>query len=279
MHERCWTLMTRMIDVDLIMSNLREFCQALWHTRVSVGQRSYYFLDHKYHEENRWSHCRALYGDKFLRNPRRFVARDTRGLTCSDKVYSLRDPWSIPEIWIEINRQSARWQREQVQVYSADVVTKPKSRKSVARVNHQQSRDSGAQKKKVLRSWWRTNASLPAELIMIIIDYLPTCRDVRLLMWVFPQWSHSVPMFYWRRLFIREMMLEDHESSIPGPDECHWQRLYYGIDRITASSHGLRNRQRILSILEGIKTAFMDSLGRHSPGRIQRRYWAPAGLR
>lgn len=56
------------------------------------------------------------------------------------------------------------------------------------------------------------------------------------------------------------MMLEDEETRVPGPDECHWRRLYYGIDSLTATSHGLRNRRRILAILERTKAAFLAQL-------------------
>ncbi|KAH8433328.1 uncharacterized protein LDX57_010964 [Aspergillus melleus] len=268
MHERCWALMTRIVDVKIITAHLREFCQVMWQTRQSIGPLGSNTLAHKYHEEPWWPNWRRIFGDVSGRCDPYYEARFTKPLECTNRMYALRDPWKVPEIWTAINREKKRWLSEEVR--------RPRRRLAIRPTLPL------TQKQRVLRPVWRNAAAvapLPPELTMIIIEYLRSPREVRLLMWVFPRWAHSLPAFYWRRLFIREMILEDEDDQIPGPDECHWRRLFYGIDRIGQTSHGLRNRQRILAVLETTGAAFMDKLGNHHEQKRKRKWWAPEGLR
>ncbi|KAK1139407.1 hypothetical protein N8T08_000770 [Aspergillus melleus] len=265
MHERCWALMTRIVDVKIITAHLREFCQVMWQTRQSIGPLGSNTLAHKYHEEPWWPNWRRIFGDVSGRCDPYYEARFTKPLECTDRMYALRDPWKVPEIWTAINREKKRWLSEKVR--------RPRRRLAIRPTLPL------TPKQRVLRPVWRNTAAvapLPPELTMIIIEYLRSPREVRLLMWVFPRWAHSLPALYWRRLFIREMILDDENDQIPGPGECHWRRLFYGIDRIAQTSHGLRNRQRILAVLETTGAEFMDKLGNHHEQKRKRR--CPEGV-
>ncbi|KAI9926556.1 hypothetical protein MW887_004324 [Aspergillus wentii] len=67
MHERCWQLFTRILDVDLIASHLRLFLEVL-HRRAD---QFIYNPENLHHEEGEWKSMEQRYGDAALEDPQR----------------------------------------------------------------------------------------------------------------------------------------------------------------------------------------------------------------
>lgn len=111
----------------------------------------------------------------------------------------------------------------------------------------------------------RKAPALLPELIIQIMDFLPGCHEIRLLLWVYPSWGTKVPWSYWRTRFAKDLMLEMDE--LPDLETLNWQRAYYGIGRLYSTAHGLHNRQRIMERIERIKIAF-KAMRETSNGKI-----------
>ncbi|KAL1986542.1 hypothetical protein VTN96DRAFT_6120 [Rasamsonia emersonii] len=97
-HERCWVLMARVIDVRLVKKNLDLFVKALCQRK----QERIYELDKKICEEGQWDILEHEYGDKFVKNPRKYLRSYEKNMECSDTVFSERDPLNIPENMLQV---------------------------------------------------------------------------------------------------------------------------------------------------------------------------------
>jgi hypothetical protein len=104
------------------------------------------------------------------------------------------------------------------------------------------------------------NVFLPTELILNIAGYLEHHKDIQNLLSVFPHWHPMIPDSYWRRRFIDDNCLNN--DQFPPEDALGWQHLYLNSDRLLRPSLGWRNRQRILSQLQGTKVRFLRQLKR-----------------
>ncbi|KAI9041125.1 uncharacterized protein KD926_007395 [Aspergillus affinis] len=152
MHERCWALMTRILDVGLITAHLREFRQALWQTRQTINM----FLPLKYHEEPWWPNWRRIYGDQsFI--PTGIWRQGSRSLST-------------------IDREKKRWLSEKARSESKKGGARPSKRVAV------QPTIPLTQKQRVLRPIWRSVAAvvlLPPELTMVIVGTILSTRPER----------------------------------------------------------------------------------------------------
>ncbi|KAL2869106.1 uncharacterized protein BJX67DRAFT_379583 [Aspergillus lucknowensis] len=237
-HERCWVLLTRVLDACLIEDNLSVFSEIVMkHYRSPSDIPSPRMKDDG---EGAWnSHKDKEESEKCgLNNPRAYAQLYSTDLPCNETEHALRDPWKVVDVWEQIKAEEKKWGRERRR--------KPTTQSRKAR------------RKNPL------GAKLPPELIMEILDLLEDSKQIRALMWAFPYWGARVPNSYWRRRFIDEFMLEDEAQSIPGPTALNWRRLYYKTERIHLSSHGLLNRRRIVRISEKLKTSFLDALDRRN---------------
>lgn len=103
-HERCWVLMARVIDVRLVKKNLDLFVKALCQRK----QERIYELDKKICEEGQWDILEHEYGDKFVKNPRKYLRSYEKNMECSDTVFSERDPLNIPEVRKFIDKAASK---------------------------------------------------------------------------------------------------------------------------------------------------------------------------
>lgn len=94
----------------------------------------------------------------------------------------------------------------------------------------------------------------PTEIIIMIMDHLPHFRDIKTLMWVFPQWRHMVPQACWRDRFIKELALHEPSQNANALD---WLYLYFYADQLLAKSHGWLFWKHVLDSLEKTKVAFL----------------------
>ncbi|KAI9376132.1 hypothetical protein BJX61DRAFT_539144 [Aspergillus egyptiacus] len=234
MHERCWVLLSRVIDIRLIEENMTLFVDSALTTQLrhhaSLGS-----LRGMFDDEAEWAVRRYEAGSNLsLQEQADFIRNYSRGWRCDDGKYAWRDPWKVNDIWGHIldEWKVARMENRNVRIATSET--------QCATVG----------------------MNMPPELIMDILDLLPSSQETRYLMWAFPHWAARVPFTYWRRRFIQDFMLEDDEKDLPIGVALHWRRLYYKTDRIHRTSHGLRNRRRIMSLLEGVRDSFFQELAR-----------------
>jgi hypothetical protein len=269
-HERCWVLMTRILDVNLIKAHLNLFVKAICQMNKKP---KIYDLAWKTCKETEWCNLKEYYGEKFTQNPGEYLARLERRMECSEKIYALRDPLKVIEVRNLIQEaetlrreQEKRTAKERPSSLNSEDVTTPCPYASFG--PHPTSREKITSKIKpktanprhmmILRSSSTLQADkiiLPAEIILLIMDRLPGCNEIRFLLWAFPHWSPMVPQTYWRARFVKDLMLDRKE--VPGLDALDWQRVYFKIDHVFETSHGLRNQRRIMKVLEGTKALFL----------------------
>ncbi|KAL4912685.1 hypothetical protein BDW62DRAFT_206264 [Aspergillus aurantiobrunneus] len=240
MHERCWTLANRVLGARRIEENLGVFLDAAlgagaW-TATNLSN-----LEGKYNDEVEWAkHGDSKDRDLELGDMVAHINRYSQHWRCDEDMFALRDPLKVVDVWTGIEAEQAKYRGES------------QMDRAVMRPAHDRRRSSRLHR----------GLNMPAELIMDIVDLLPACQEVRELMWAFPYWAVKLPYSYWRKRFIREFMLEDEQKQIPDSASLNWRRLYYRTDSIHRSSHGLRNRQRIVSILEQVNVAFIERLNK-----------------
>ncbi|KAB8276576.1 hypothetical protein BDV30DRAFT_235646 [Aspergillus minisclerotigenes] len=256
-HERCWTLTTRLLGIELVKAHLKEFTQALraacfmephdqWMTNVHLDS----------HYWGRWL--------RTVRNKRRrsdvelYLAWSQKQVTCLSSNFFLRDPLRIHDIPVFLSVEEKRHRQSKNKQRSNDGLDR--SCMSLRMILSKSARKSVATHAMCLRSDVipRKALALPPELIVEIMDFLPGSREIRLLLWVYPPWGPKVPWSYWRTRFRKDLMLE--MGDLPDINELDWRHAYYSIERLCSTSHGLHNRERVLKRIENIKIALMDGL-------------------
>lgn len=265
-HERCWVLMTRILDENLIKAHLDLFVKAMHQrTKNKTGYISVkvYDLDRKLCDEMEWRKWKDIYGDLHLRDPKKYIQCYTRELECSDRIYALRDPVKVVDV------------RDLIREEETGMV-QPPTRKKNKDKNDKKQKPRGfiPCHRMVLRSSSTLNpltVFLPPELILMIADNLADSKEIRLLLWAFPHWSSMIPESYWRTRFTKDFMLD--YGVVPDIDALDWRRLYFRAGCLYETSHGLRNRRRIMRVLEGTKGLFLryvaDEDRRREMGGIQ----------
>ncbi|KAA8652869.1 uncharacterized protein ATNIH1004_001778 [Aspergillus tanneri] len=157
-----------------------------------------------------------------------------------------RDPWKVPEV-LDLFAQLSVPDAETTpnDKSRGDIITFPRIRPRVA-------------SRQITRRYWVNTAKIqpPPEVVLLILDHLSTCTEIRTLMWAFPHWATVIPEGYWRVRFIRELKLEHDE--VPGKDALNWRRAYYMVDRLKTTSGGLRVRTWIEAVLERARMRFAN---------------------
>ncbi|KAL4932520.1 uncharacterized protein BDV17DRAFT_197821 [Aspergillus undulatus] len=239
MHERCWGLLTRIIDETLVERNLAKLLAAI-HAAGGWNSRHRALIDNLYNDETAWIQSstaeRLDSADYAVR-----IAQYSQDWKCNKTQFALRDPLKVADIWASIEAEKERFCKEQ-------------------EIDRALERPCQEHKRLSPRLRRAQSVDLPGELVMSILDYFTNSRQARRLMWVFPRWATRVPYGYWRQRFIYEFMLEGELDRVPGSGELDWRLLYYKSDRIQRESHGLQNRRRIVRILEEIKDDFEERL-------------------
>lgn len=243
MHERCWQLMTRILDVDVIKRNMDSFVPAMFNPK---------FLTHS----RRWSDrilmtpevravlgCTSTLPPRFHPTTQGFRSIDSWNPSRMARGFLGTDPLNDSYIKNVIAKYTAKYtsQREKG--------CEPMSQHSIP--THTMFRRSQA-------TFKTRNVFLPTELILNIADHLKHHKDVRALLSAFPHWYPMIPESYWRSRFIEDNHLES--NHFPAADALDWQHVYLHSDRLPRPSFGWRNRQHILSQLEAVKDRFLQRL-------------------
>lgn len=247
MHERCWTLMTRILDVCLIEKHLDLFLTILTE-KVDHGESEVECL---VPEIDYWNRPKKQYEDLSWDDPKEYLKIYEPKARPRDGYYKPRDPCNIPELRDLLNNPG----KIQRQAQRKKKPTTP--RKLLERKPRTHTMP--------LRSLFyldRRSIRIPIDIILIIMDFLPEFRDIRFLLWVFPQWKPLIPQGYWRLRCINELVIE---QPLPAADELDWRYLYFHIDKLLSKSHGWLNRQRIMKNLARIKAKFLKSVLKERP--------------
>lgn len=106
-------------------------------------------------------------------------------------------------------------------------------------------------------SAWRhyLGSNIPLDIKILIMGYLSP-KDAENMLTAF-QWV--IPDSYWQSRFPRTLIFEI-ESLIASSKYLDWQYLCLQAQSLLETSHELRNRRRILNILEGTKRIFYEML-------------------
>ncbi|CAG8235635.1 unnamed protein product [Penicillium nalgiovense] len=242
MHERCWHLMTQILDVELIKKNMAIFVRAvcqpwLFRRPVSNPSRSYPVIE---------------LSELFLGLPGRFRLTPTRFRGMGDE-----DPSHMPRDFRGADPLDDSYVDKVIAKYAAKYT---KQREKGFEPTWQPSIPTHTMSRRSQGTFRPRNVFLPTELIMNIADYLGHRKDIQNLLSVFPHWHPMIPDSYWRRRFIDDNCLNN--DQFPPEDALDWQHLYLSSDRLLRPSLGWRNRQRILSQLQGTKERFLRQLER-----------------
>jgi hypothetical protein len=270
-HERCWILMTQILDINLIKAHLDVFVKALCERyRFLHSRDNAYDLNDKIREEDEWDRLRSKHGDPFEYNPCKYIPSYQRRMKCSDKVYALRDPLNIIEVRNLMKKAQKVDQQQSKKSEKSEPrkslrrssrlanSSKPRLRSQKGMHTEKETTTLSARRTKTLHSTSSIEPHrilLPPEIILIIMDMLQGSKEVWTLLSIFPQWGPMIPQRYWRARLVKDLMLDYEE--VPELDVVDWQNLYFEVDNLLKKSHGLRNRRRIMNILEGTKELFL----------------------
>lgn len=247
MHERCWALMTRILDVCLIEKHLDLFLTILT-DKVDHGKSGVECL---VLEIDYWNRLKKEYEDLSWDDPKEYLKIYEPKARPRDGYYKPRDPCNIPELRDLLNDpgkiQRQAQTKEKPTAPRKHLERKPRTHKMPLRP---------------LSYFDRRSIRVPTDIILIIMDLLPEFRDIRFLLWVFPQWKPLIPQGYWRLRCIDELVLE---QPLPAADALDWRYLYFHIDKLLSESHGWLNRQRIMRNLARIKAMFLKSVSKKRP--------------
>jgi hypothetical protein len=230
-----------------------------------------YNLNQKLCEESDWEYWKEAWPDKYQQNRKKWTSSYTKKMKCSDKVYALRDPLKITEVRDLMVKEAETVKRERERrtsnakrpscLNSEDMATPDLSASSKQQQDSAKKMSSekpSTRHMMILRSSSTLQAHtilLPVEIILIITDMLEGWKEIRMLLWIFPHWRPMMPQRYWRTRFVKDLTFDYEE--VPELDAVDWRYLYYKVDQLSATSHGLRNRRRIMKILEGTKELFL----------------------
>ncbi|ODM21429.1 hypothetical protein SI65_02273 [Aspergillus cristatus] len=166
MHEQCWTLITRIIDVDLIMENLELFVKA-------------------FYRQSRENGLGLVWGD-----PEEYSLicekRMSRIEGCLKLSYSPRDPFNVPEVR-QLFSHPEKIQRP-----------KTKKQKELRRERTEQEPSLNAvgevaRKSRLPRSHPSlSSCKVPAEITLMIMNYLYEYLNILDMIRVFPQYRSMI---------------------------------------------------------------------------------------
>lgn len=235
LHERCWNLSLRIIGSSRVEQNLDLFVQSV--VQVSKSRR----------EQRRKSGTRSV--PLWIESERMAYVLEFDTVQTFHKAH------------VEDFRQNPmKCVREQVDRYARILGEKnlplphdPQNitelRDLIAEAVQRQANNSGrAGKRAKLVNVGQTG--VPIELQMIIIGALDATSDVRNVLSAF-DWQ--LPDTYWWARFPKETVFE--YENLVGVD-LDWKYACLGAEDLLKTSHGLRNRKRILEELKEIQTIF-----------------------
>jgi len=99
---------------------------------------------------------------------------------------------------------------------------------------------------------------LPTDIRFIILDLLKEPKDILNILVAF-KWQWQIPDLYWRSRFPKDILFE-FDEIITSKKELDWQYLCLRAEELLETCHGLRNRRRIMRVLEGTKSVFLQTI-------------------
>ncbi|EAW15292.1 uncharacterized protein ACLA_059590 [Aspergillus clavatus NRRL 1] len=229
-HDRCWSLLAGYMDADCVLSNLWEFERTLCWTTVSSNSKRHIL------EEWRWSRPPKCYRALSRTDPGEYARLYADELGCSERRYAPRDPYNIPEL-LDLFAHPERLQHE--------LIRKPPPRR--IRYSRPRPQRSHAMTLRFSGTFDARAIRIPSDILLMILDLLPTYHDLQRFFWVFPQCREWVPLSFWRKRCIKEFLLVE---PLPAADALDWHILYFYADTLLAHSHGWQLRKYIIARLE-----------------------------
>lgn len=105
MHERCWALLTRTLDVNLIKENLDLFVKVFCEKAAQNRRMTEFLFD----EQDYWREPDSKYFDLSWKEPKRYAKVCEHKLSrlkgCFDGHCAPRDPFNVPELRDVTNSQ------------------------------------------------------------------------------------------------------------------------------------------------------------------------------
>lgn len=242
-HERCWQLMIRMLDVELIRQNMEMFVRAMCEPWVIQDQKPLCYLTRSSQKARQWRDFTSLLPLQYHRSMRACLTVGIEDPGLLNRHFTGADPLNDPYVQNVIYRFTIKYDKEREmgieKNFRPSIPTHPMSRRSQSLCTLDQ-------------------VFLPTELILVIADFLEHRNDILAMICVFPRWYPMIPNSYWRRRFIDENCLTS--QNYPAADALDWQHIYLNSDRLLRPSPGWRNRQHILTLLRNTKDRFMQKL-------------------
>lgn len=186
-------------------------------------------------EPGLWSNFLDRQGSEFQLQTKKFCSKYEKGLRTHNapgkgydrpRRYPARDPINIPEL--------------RVAIYMA------KKRRRAG--------EKKEQRLTVGSSRWKHHT--PFDIQIPILKHLQDPKDIRNALEVLP-WN--MPDFHWQRRFLKDIVFEFDDLQ---KDEVDWRYLYLAVMDLMNTSYGLRNRCRIIELLEKVKHRFNKRLSR-----------------
>ncbi|RDW86993.1 uncharacterized protein DSM5745_03635 [Aspergillus mulundensis] len=160
-HQRCYALSLRVLGADLVEEYPVAFAEAakqVWDSYIAHLIARFRF--HKYDDEFEWKKMgrkKGRYYDLVLDDEAAIIAKYSRGWRCDDRVFALRDPLKVDEVWHSI-RAGERAFREASQRERAITLGLP----------------CPATRRRSRRLRPAFGLEIPCEIILEILDYFPT---------------------------------------------------------------------------------------------------------
>jgi hypothetical protein len=234
LHERCWQLMTRIVDKDLITHNLDLLLPTMHESKEGLslwGRRPY--------QHREWFLFTVQVAQPYRTSLTQFLGFEGEGSDAFYPDYMGADPFNDPHVKLQISKERTKHENR---------TKRGKSRPQYLIPTHGMKRRSQI-------AFKFPKEFLPPEIVCMITDHLETKIDLWNFSTAFPQWHSLIPTNYWRQRFRDDNCLKNEE--LPPSDAVDWCHFYFSSDKLLERSLGWRNRQHILTRLRSVKVRFL----------------------
>jgi hypothetical protein len=235
MHERCWHLMTQVVDRDLLKQNIENLVTAMYEQKVKQNM-----LNKTPHGDRVWTTFATEIGRQFCTNLGKvssYHLRPKRELLQYLTLDTLNDSYLGEKLSRQVNHENS--------------IRKIKSRPQHSTPIRQMRRRSHS-------AFNAPKVFLPAEIVCMITDHLEHKSDIRNLSMMLPQWFSMIPNGYWRRRFRDESCMKT--EWLPLVDPMDWHHFYRNTESSLKQSLSWKSRQYILTQLRSVKARFFEHI-------------------
>ncbi|KAK2761799.1 hypothetical protein FQN54_001627 [Arachnomyces sp. PD_36] len=225
-HERCWTLVERVIGLPLIKQNLDVFFNdALVKNKLFI---------------------KRSVQNQMIEFDYRQTARSSFPL----------DPGGRELMWEAIEWTDAEMGFPGRRYPALDPLNIPELRDGIREAKERYSRSMGSEGRE--GEWERSfMESVPYEIRAHILGYLvESPADMQNVVRIF---GWKMMDYFWKNLIPKDIVFEYYDLVEQGQG-VDWEFLYFTVMRLLETCHGLWNRRRIIRLLEKVKTRFLGAL-------------------